>query len=91
MHNKLAPLVLPLALTGCFESEESCYDRLKAEINRSLDSLKEQTMFSQDSPSVKDARYVLEDISWTISQIYQNDDLNACDYTLLNHRLIKID
>ncbi len=32
MTTKLVALMIPLALAGCWESEESCYERLKKDL-----------------------------------------------------------
>lgn len=88
MKTKLAVLLLPLALAGCWEKEETekeCYDRLVAGVERDFSRAPRKT--DEDM----DYRITLRRIPLELNLIYFNEDLNVCDYTVLGTRIVKID
>ena len=90
MQNTLAKallLTLPLALAGCWESERDCYTKLAKELTDFELFVKE----NYGPEEYKQTQYDNIGTSMMLQQILSNEDLNVCDYTLLNKKLIKID
>lgn len=87
MKKNIAVLLLPLVLAGCWESEQSCYERLTGELESFLEFVKK----NYSEREYNETRYSLIDTRSMLLQINMNDALNVCDYTLLNKRLVKID
>lgn len=91
MFKKLAVLALPFLLSGCiWESEHSCFDRLDKQLDESEQWLKTQTEYPSDSEGYRQFRDLVNDAQWKLSQIKNNDDLNVCDFTILDLQIVKV-
>jgi hypothetical protein len=65
MKTKIAALLLPLALAGCWESEQSCYERLDNELESFLEFVKK----NYSEREYKETRYSLIDTQSMLFQI----------------------
>lgn len=75
MNKKVAALLLPLALAGCWESERSCNSRLYQSAKDDVNLTTRQELH----------------IMVQLDALEKNPDLNVCDYTVLGDQVIKID
>lgn len=74
-----------LALAGCFESEESCYQRLHAEFTDSFEWAMEEADKIRRNDAEESLRYldyakIASNSSARILTIWLNDNMDACDY-----------
>ena len=78
-----------MVLAGCFESEKSCYDRLKADFDAGVEFAKGSCLESASRLDCAEYGLAAAESGASIMLIWMDDDQNACDYISDGERLAR--
>ena len=76
-------------LAGCFESEKSCYDRLKADFDAGVEFANSSCLESASRRDCAEYGLAAAESGAAIMLIWIDDDQNACDYISDGERLAR--